>query len=66
MNLVDVKCPFCGTVNRSLDLEETDGWMECGHCGNAVQMMKHAGTRRVPLYEMKDTREPVPPEKGKE
>ena len=66
MNLVDVKCPFCGTINRSLDIEETDGWMECGHCGNAVQMMKYVRTRRLPLYEMKDTQELVPPEKGKE
>ena len=24
-----MKCPICGTVNRSLDLDETDGWMEC-------------------------------------
>ena len=29
MNAVDVKCPICGTINKSLDLEETDGWMEC-------------------------------------
>ena len=29
MNAKDVKCPICGTVNRSLDLDETDGWMEC-------------------------------------
>ena len=34
MNAVDVKCPICGTINKSLDLEETDGWMECESCGN--------------------------------
>ena len=38
MNAKDVKCPICGTVNRSLDLDETDGWMECEHCHNAVQI----------------------------
>lgn len=26
MNAKDVKCPICGTVNRSLDLDEADGW----------------------------------------
>ena len=29
MNSVDVKCPICGAMNESLNLEETDGWMEC-------------------------------------
>ena len=32
MNTKDVKCPICGTVNRCLDLDETDGWMECESC----------------------------------
>ena len=38
MNSVDVKCPICGAMNESLNLEETDGWMECESCGNAVQI----------------------------
>lgn len=42
MNAKDVKCPICGTVNRSLDLDETDGWMECEHCHNAVQILEYA------------------------
>lgn len=46
MNAKDVKCPICGTVNRSLDLDETDGWMECESCHNAVQILKHAKSRR--------------------
>ncbi|MBO6159168.1 MAG: hypothetical protein J6P72_07920, partial [Firmicutes bacterium] len=29
----DLRCPICGTVNRGLYLEETDGWMECENCG---------------------------------
>ncbi len=51
MKAVDIKCPVCGTVNKSLDLEETDGWMECTGCGNAVQVMKYVSTRNVPTYE---------------
>ena len=54
MNAKDVKCPICGTVNRSLDLDETDGWMECESCHNAVQILKHAKSRRVPVYQMAD------------
>ena len=41
LNSVDVKCPICGAMNESLNLEETDGWMECESCGNAVQIMKY-------------------------
>ena len=40
MNAKDVKCPICGTVNRSLDLDETDGWMECESCHNAAFISK--------------------------
>lgn len=55
MNLVDEKCPICGTLNKSLDMEETDGWMECENCGNTVQILKYVKTRRVPRYRMNDT-----------
>jgi len=53
LNAKDVKCPICGTVNRSLDLDETDGWMECEHCHNAVQILEYAKSRRVPVYQMR-------------
>ena len=33
----DVKCPVCGTVNHSLNLEETEGRMICEHCGAETQ-----------------------------
>ncbi len=46
MNTVDVKCPICGTINKSLDLEETDGWMECESCGEVTQQMKYVKTRK--------------------
>jgi len=49
LNAKDVKCPICGTVNRSLDLDETDGWMECD-----------AKSRRVPVYQMADCNLLVP------
>ena len=39
MNAVDVKCPICEKLNKLLNLEETDGWMECENCGNAVQIL---------------------------
>ena len=42
MNAVDVECPICDTLNKSLNLAETDGWMECECCGNVVQIMKYA------------------------
>ena len=46
LNAVDVKCPICGTINKSLDLEETDGWMECESCGDAINKQMH---KRVPV-----------------
>ena len=36
----DVKCPECGTMNYSLYLEETGGWMECENCGCTVHLRK--------------------------
>ena len=44
MSAVNVECPICGQMNESLDLEETDGWMECEECGNAVQILKYVKT----------------------
>ena len=66
MNAKDVKCPICGTVNRSLDLDETDGWMECEHCHNAVQILEYAKSRRVPVYQMADCNLLVPLNKKRE
>ena len=43
-----------------LDLDETDGWMECEKCHNAVQVMKYVKTRRVPVYQLKDCQILVP------
>ena len=56
MSAVNVECPICGQMNESLDLEETDGWMECERCRNAVQLLKYVKTRRIPCYQMNDCR----------
>ena len=56
MNSVDVKCPICDTMNKSLNLDETDGWMECESCGSAVQIMKYVRSHRIPICQMKDAK----------
>ena len=49
MKSYDLRCPICGTVNRGLYLEETDGWMECEKCGNVTQSMEDRQTVLIPL-----------------
>lgn len=49
MKSYDLRCPICGTVNRGLYLEETDGWMECEKCGNVTQSMEHRQIVLIPL-----------------
>ena len=39
MHGIDVKCPECGTINMSLDLVDTDGWMEWEHCGCTARLI---------------------------
>ena len=48
----DVACPVCGRINRSLYLEETEGWMECEYCGNSSQDMSFQKTVRIPMIRM--------------
>lgn len=52
MKQYDVKCPICGTVNRGLYLEETEGWMECEKCKNTVMLVEHMRTKKLPVYTM--------------
>lgn len=33
MQGTDIRCPECGTMNKSLFLEETEGTYECACCG---------------------------------
>ena len=49
MQLYDVKCPICGTINQNLYLEETDGWMECEHCQQTVKVLPFAMDKKVPV-----------------
>ena len=48
----DVICPVCGRINRSLYLEETEGWMECEYCGNSTQDMSFQKMVRIPVIRM--------------
>lgn len=34
MERKDIVCIFCGHLNKGLDLDETNGWVECEHCGH--------------------------------
>ena len=48
----DVACPVCGRINRSLYLEETEGWMECEYCGNSSQDMSFQKMVMIPVIRM--------------
>ena len=48
----DVACPVCGRINRSLYLEETEGWMECEYCGNSTQDMSFQKMVKIPVIRM--------------
>lgn len=48
----DVACPVCGRINRSLYLEETEGWMECEYCGNSTQDMSFQKIVKIPVIRM--------------
>lgn len=50
IELCSVKCPACGTENKNLVLEETDGWMECEHCRLLVKALPYEAWRKVPIY----------------
>lgn len=46
----DKICPICGTLNKNLNLEETEGWMECEHCKEKVGFPKFMEMVKVPVY----------------
>ena len=48
----DVVCPVCGRINRSLYLEETEGWMECEYCGNSAQDTSFQKMVKIPVIRM--------------
>ena len=50
MKSYDIKCPVCGTINKSLYLEETNGCFICGRWGNDEQILSDAEGVRLPVY----------------
>ncbi len=39
MKLYDISCPKCGMINRNVDLQETDGWLECEECRTVARVL---------------------------
>ncbi len=60
MRRENVRCPVCGTMNRSLDLHETDGYMECIECGNVLQLVRYEGLWHIPKGAKESTLTLVP------
>ena len=56
----DVVCPVCGRINRSLYLEETEGWMECEYCGNSTQDLSFQKMVRIPVIRMEQLSKMMP------
>ena len=52
MNAKDVTCPICGKLNEKLDLDETDGWMECEHCHETVRVQEFIKLKKIPVFNM--------------
>ena len=44
---VNVKCPNCGTINRNLYLDETEGRFECDNCGFSGRVSAYGKPRRT-------------------
>ena len=56
----DVACLVCGRINRSLYLEETEGWMECEYCGNSTQDLSFQKMVRIPVIRMEQLSKMMP------
>ena len=56
----DVACPVCGRINRSLYLEETEGWMECEYCGNSTQDRSFQKIVKSPVIRMEQLSKMMP------
>lgn len=54
MKQYDVECPNCGTLNKGLYLEETNGWMICEHCLAESQHEDFGGGEviRIPVFDI--------------
>ena len=60
MMTYDVACPICGRINRSLYLEETEGWMECEYCGNSTQDLSFQKMVKIPVIRMNQLSKMMP------
>lgn len=52
MKTYDIKCPVCGTVNKDLYLEETDGWFECDRCHQSTKALDFVKVTKLPILTM--------------
>lgn len=46
----EIYCPICGHLNKDLQLENTNGWLTCGKCGNTVQLLAYEKKKQIPIY----------------
>ena len=70
---VSVKCPHCGTVNKNMYLDETEGWFECEKCGIATRVpglerltsavCAKYGCEKIPVYDRDGLPEYLRPER---
>ena len=56
MRLQNIPCPVCSSLNRDVDLIESDGWMECEECKTVSRMVSLRPLRVIPR---EDERKPV-------
>ncbi len=49
INSANVRCPCCGVLNVHVNLEETNGWLECEACERKIQVIKDGVIERAPL-----------------
>ena len=52
MKQYDAKCPVCGTINKDLYLEETEGWMICEHCKAETRFEGFGRFTKIPVYDI--------------
>ena len=48
MSWESVKCPRCGWRNEGVDLDETDGWVECCNCRTDFRVRREAERFKAP------------------
>ena len=53
MKLYDICCPLCGSLNRDIDLQKTDGQIECEVCHAPSRVISLRPLRVIPYNEGK-------------